>query len=490
MIVWLGFFQLLLLGTKTASKNIPMFVVEQHGEVLQYWRQHVFDKQADARTFVLHIDSHSDLMDIEETILWHQVLNASWDKEQHLFDFLDQPVEQGSSLTHHQALQRYFLQNAGIGDFITRAIYSGLVSHVHWIRSDFEKGVYNGPAPGLYETRLVIQDFALTKDNQDSDQDYYEEDAYLGDAVIELCFDKLKHIQSPKQGVLLNQEPVEYFEGCSENLEPFTPQDFVLSVSTASDLIDPPFLGPPHKRWILDIDLDYFSTNDPSLLLFTKWGFSVEWVEAYFQSVFACPYSEVLGELSESYNQMRTVMRSIFSQSLNTVLLLEAALRHERPGKDSSETCSVLDSSKAQKLLDYLHLELSKTGQQNWVSMWNDNKLLEDIESEDFFIVLFGKNCSVSPMYVASEETIAEVYIVELESAIRKYMKQLGDMQPALITVSRSQDIDWYLPSERAEFIQCQTFQLIDRLFGESVTINAQFHSDVDMKHHSTCCAT
>merc|ERR1712023_503047 len=57
-------------------------------------------------------------------------------------------------------IRAHVLSEINITNFQSAAIFTGLVDAIVWLRSDFELGRYNSPAPGHYRRLLGLPDYS------------------------------------------------------------------------------------------------------------------------------------------------------------------------------------------------------------------------------------------------------------------------------------------------------------------------------------------
>ncbi|CAE7577104.1 unnamed protein product [Symbiodinium natans] len=166
-----------------------------------------------------------------------------------------------------------------VSDFITAALCLGMLDTVVWIRSDLPGiGRYNGPPPGRYKARVEWN--LWTAD---------------GEVVFEeLCLRQLEVLEvfpaTELTGIMEHEELdscTEVEDGAAEK-ELLLYRDFTLTVGTLFQALSrlqrgiwtaDSMLRGPHRAWILDVDLDTFSTYDPALRLLQEANFSQSFVD-------------------------------------------------------------------------------------------------------------------------------------------------------------------------------------------------------------------
>ncbi|CAK0888007.1 unnamed protein product, partial [Prorocentrum cordatum] len=261
------------LGGGGGPAALPVAVVEEHGSVVRFWLeglghlpQYLWEESyrpSFAATSLLHVDSHSDMM------------LARWDDvQEHMRG-------------HEHDMQRLgaeLIRAPAIGDFISGAIFAQLVSDVVWLRSDFASGKYNGPAPGVYEVSIGTDGANLTS---------------VGEEDEVLCFRTLATRFRPEDDTFVNHDH-ESLDDCGSE-GPQHAQTANLSVATLGQLLSGsagfarPLLA--HRDWILDVDLDFFASLDPTVDYFTSRGFSAHLVLQHVQNSLRCPNETQIGDV-------------------------------------------------------------------------------------------------------------------------------------------------------------------------------------------------
>ena len=178
------------------------------------------------------------------------MLSNTWDNAFHT-----------KKLQNTSALRAALVRDLNIGDFISTAMYAWRVSDVVWLRSDFRRGEYNGPLPGKYEVGLGRSKLSF--------EDYTEDDDIL-------CFKSLRTTYLAPNDTTSNRL-MDPFEACEEVNAPFEPRVVNVTVATMRHLLPQQNMFPlpllAHRKWILDIDLDFFTSSDPCLALFAHHGY-------------------------------------------------------------------------------------------------------------------------------------------------------------------------------------------------------------------------
>ncbi|CAE7253376.1 unnamed protein product [Symbiodinium sp. CCMP2592] len=246
-------------------------IVEAHGEVLRHWPTESAAKPnmgswSEPVTLV-HIDSHSDMAPLE-TNIWADFLEDIEDCDAHC------------ARMHRKQWQKAAADKVFVSDFITAALWLGLLDRIIWIRSDLPgMGRYNGPPPGRYKAQVEWNLWTSE-----------------GEVVFEeLCLRQLEVLEvfplTELTGIMVH----EAFDSCTEveegaaERELLLHRNFTLTVGTLFQVLkrlqdglwtaSSVLQSDKSRAWILDLDLDTFSTYDPALRLMQEANFSQSFVE-------------------------------------------------------------------------------------------------------------------------------------------------------------------------------------------------------------------
>eukprot|EP00439_Symbiodinium_sp_Y106_P020199 s7027_g2.t1 len=228
-------------------------IVEAHGDVLRHWPAGPAAAATAPQPWsepvtLVHIDSHSDMAPLE-TDIWADFLEDIEDCDAHC------------AKMHRKQWQKSAADKVFVSDFITAALW------------------YNGPPPGRYKARVEWNLWTAE-----------------GEVVFEeLCLRQLEVLEvfplTELTGIMVH----EAFDSCTEveegaaERELLLHRNFTLTVGTlfqvlkrlqdgvwtASSLLQ----SEKSRAWILDLDLDTFSTYDPALRLMQEANFSQSFVE-------------------------------------------------------------------------------------------------------------------------------------------------------------------------------------------------------------------
>ncbi|GBG31578.1 Hypothetical Protein FCC1311_078022 [Hondaea fermentalgiana] len=427
-------------GSKTSKAMVrpeparmPVFVVEQHGNVLDFWIEKLQGRRG---VSIVHIDSHSDMMDVDDEVDGRGA---------------DRPW-----LTPEAAarMHRNILKDAGIGDFITRAIIAGIVDMVHWVRSDFTMGMYNGPNVGRYLAKAGIDRdeklgcFAAVNPLPDVDPQ-----GSIDKGKIFTSASKFGHGREPANGATENLATCE-----EDSLMPDYTIPLEIVVSTLDIPIDHPRrTGSP---WILDIDFDFLATNDPCVELFEIHGFSLEWVQEHLQGAVFCPSEDEEAEMLS--------LRKLFLLLVEPNAPTNAAAVEENLAADS--TCKVSQRAKLELLLRALK-DFTPGERKAWKAIFSRDMLEW---SADFMVSMFDEMPHLGPVGRPTKSAV-RAQAARLEAWIQREVAVRGP--PVCVTLSKSHKFDHYLPTSLANLIEYLVIGMVRRLFrGAQFT----FHSDFD----------
>lgn len=246
-------------GVEDVSDDVEVIVMEQHSEALQFWpvgarrSRASLDAWAEPVTLV-HVDSHSDLFEIEVDEAWFSLLHRAEET-------FDDPAVARALRTEWRAEVAPMVE---ISTFVTAALWLGFVDSVVWVRSDFPGfGAYNGPPPGRYRANLEWDRNWRTQGR--------------------ICIRVSDTVQRFEDSDLRGTNRVESFDSCGQSAASAVPFELtVITLEYALNLIKhdsaESLLHPDGDReWILDVDLDVFATYDPPFGLFLDANFSEVW---------------------------------------------------------------------------------------------------------------------------------------------------------------------------------------------------------------------
>ena len=191
--------------------TLPVYVVESHNHVLLPYYQAANCGLLESGVTVVHFDSHADYLLPEGGI--------------------------GKEMPKTLEEMHKMVQETDIGTFYAPLWYQGLVKHVIWVRSEFERGNYNDPStPGTVTIRIgknAEGQFCVTPTP--------------GHDIVDLECD-----------------------------DPIDAREVMLTTTVMSEVMHPTWFvsGPV----VLDIDLDYYASEDPVISRFVEKGLTASQV--------------------------------------------------------------------------------------------------------------------------------------------------------------------------------------------------------------------
>lgn len=194
------------------------------------------------------------------------------------------------------------------------------------------------------------------------------------------------------------------------------------------------------SHWILDVDLDYFSTHNPFLGIYPKAG-TFEKLRKIFKI-----------ELSYDPDNLETV--ASFVKERNRQLDFFETIFQHMAQHGSLEKFKCEDSSMKEKF------EMVK----ELIECLCHHYSLCDI---DWFIVNdAGCTCDTDERQLPHHESSED----EIKDLVKKFEKFLRCLKtpPTMITIARS-SLDDYTPSHQVDFIQSQVLQSLNNVFAENL---------------------
>eukprot|EP00929_Paragymnodinium_shiwhaense_P048417 TRINITY_DN24483_c0_g1_i1.p1 TRINITY_DN24483_c0_g1~~TRINITY_DN24483_c0_g1_i1.p1 ORF type:complete len:426 (+),score=71.21 TRINITY_DN24483_c0_g1_i1:316-1593(+) len=344
-----------------------------------------------------------------------------------------------------------------IGDFITAAVWLGMLDKVVWIRSDFPSRwttTYNGPAPGRYRVEL---DWNL------------ENELEIG-ALPKLCFRILEVLEAFDQPPLRGHSVESDFDSCSDFVRRGpSPRLFELTVGTAEQilsLMSRPFPGSEHppaserRRWILDVDLDFFASYDPPFEHMVSSGLSERLVR---ELSFLLPTNGTCSSGASGAGQ--SLIRAAIVGALRELPRLLSGAAEGAVGPSTEEATSVRNAVQAFSPLtrscDFgedrsvalyrMAAGLRPAEKSAWRRAFDYSAI--DVIAEDFGQSLFMS--APGPHYASFAEVQRGLdnfaRLINLTALVPRSkadgLQLGGEMAPYVITIARSMAIDRYLPS-------------------------------------------
>jgi UPF0489 domain len=379
--------QLVAVATPTKMrkfKTIPIFIVENHNDVLEFLFK-CFAKRylPFEHNFMIHFDSHPDMC-LDPQMDSHLV----YDKDA-------------------------LLQQLSIENWIMPTVFAGFFDKLLWIKRPFAKQIPCGRhrlLVGECEHRIKLV----------SNLDYFVTDGAV-------CLER--DLQKTKECTL---EVIELEGRKADSLaELFTSERF------AND---------PTFSYVLDIDLDYFSTKNPFLSIYEKVDLYAKLKKIY------------IVEKPADYDTSDPESIQKFVNRRNRQLEnLEEIFHH-------LESENNLDDFQAE---DQHHNELVS----QVTILMECLKVHYPGETIDWML-LHAAGCTCDhddtelPHHVSTD--------IEIEDSMKQFrvfLKQLGNKLPTVVTISRSTDDD-YTPKEQVEHIQRSVLVALQDAYHEHITKN------------------
>lgn len=456
-----------------AEPGPPIFVVDRHGDALQYWQQE--HHRGDPPFAVLHVDSHADMhLDWKQDV-WTEPC-SSW---------APPPPKQ---------IQDTVLAAINIMNFQPAAVYTRIVDAIVWLRSDFTHGSYNSPAPGHHRRLLGVPDYSrlalgaengrgateshtspLQQDWRPLLWDWQVADGAFRTYGPKRSFEGRRKVleERPSPAVASGAAPVTppveqntLFEDRPRNLATGLPPaqgtgiEFDVSVVTrrqleageVSSLRRVLHTAERPGHWVLDIDLDYFATSCPSLaIILRKHG----WHSRESSMTFAVWATHLSGIVSGCLE--RECREDLFSDAhFRTTAQLIFKL-----GLLPAARAGILTAEDILGMLRRVHPSCSPPPDALCALAAAVNGLSpgqrlqwESLDGDDWHWVMQSR----CPHYHAS--------VPEIRAEARRLaplLAALGPAPPALVTIARSSD--GYLPDEAAAVAEWEVLLLVRRLW-------------------------
>lgn len=469
-------------------QGIPTTIVEQHGDALRYWPLANAAVPVAASGFaeaftLLHVDSHSDIMEIiddDAETGWAPLLRR-------FAPNLELSAARSARGSWRKAAQKL----VQIGDYITAAIWAGLVDEMVWLRSDFptdDTVVYNGPAPGKY---LVELDWSLRADAGRSQG--------LPATGQLVCFRVLRRWFSFSEQVRGNSETSEFSTCDLSAAHAVSPRRFNLTVATSHQLLHnfgaigeagQGLVEDPARRWILDVDLDFFASYDPAYERFMARGLSERAARIVGDLL------RTNGTCSEGARRMGGSQLSILRGLAGAVGTLPLHLRRDggraaaqrRAARFVTETLQAfspltatcnLGAGRSEALYHFLS-SLPGSQQLAWRRVFDPR--IADVIGEDFSQSIFQN--SPGPHFADRSDALRSLELfgrilnatASPEGSARALLN-LGLGTPVAITVARSMHFDRYLPRHLWPLIEGGVLHSLQAAFGH---LEVRYHGALE----------
>lgn len=455
--------------------GLDVFVVEQHGDVLEHWPSSLAKPLAHGpptarasgkpwqgtRSFaaplaLVHVDSHSDLMEIQPPLDGWGSLLRRVQKSVH------SPQEAAWRRPRWQMEAADLVQ---IGDFITAALWLGLVDEVIWLQSDFpesKSAVYNGPQPGKY-----LVDLAQEPEGEASIAHSSFDERRQNDATGEfsLCFRIVHTWWEWPLAELRGTEDVGDFHSCRHMPQGGSrPRRFNLTVATMDQMLHLLEHGTPwdrharaeRKPWVLDVDLDFFASYDPSYELFLARGFTERFARTLTTLLHTngtCSRRAPRGSTPDQHEIRAGLFRFVHALPDSLASFRGAPCRAEAvrtllKKADPATAACELGPIQAMELCEIV-VGLNPAARRAWASVFDPVSVAPI--AEDLSLSIFQN--SPGPHFATAGEVRRSM---ALFGRFLNYTAQgaLGDAlnleetPPLVVTVARSMCFDRYLPEE------------------------------------------
>ncbi|XP_077471655.1 UPF0489 protein C5orf22 homolog isoform X2 [Stigmatopora argus] len=406
-------------------KHLPVCIVEDHHHVVSHIYRAIASRHLPMKNVkLLHLDSHPDLL-----IPVNLCADVVFDKDK-------------------------LLGELSIENWIMPMVYAGHVSAVAWLHPDWSRQIAEG------EHRMTVGKDSSTTTIRVTSKDAY----FLSDGL----YVPAEQLENPKH-LLLNVIKVDHRQACVESKmeseseskseaqpakKPRTHAEEA-ALSTTTDVLPreedesaltggedghqregsasyvlkriSAFLNPA-DRYVLDIDLDFFSCKNPFKDLYTEEEFAI--LQELYD--FRGPRPEADQELDE-----------IVAARIRQLEDLEAAFA-DLLDDDGEET---------------VHRWVDKLGKSSFLRLVSSLKSRNPLPDYEL-VHQAGLTCdSIElPHHISSQEEIDG-----LVSAVRRLLKRLP--KPTLVTVSRS-SLDEYCPIEQVDSVQSKVLAVLEEQYG------------------------
>lgn len=350
-------------------KKIPVYVVEEHNDALQFIYSAIGGKKLPLEgTTLLHLDAHPDML-------------------------IDRKLKGVEARSGRNVLPLLQIEN-----WIMPAVAAGHIDHVLWLHPPWAKQFYDG-------TRYIhVGDHPTSEELRvDSKEPYY-----LSDALYSA------QLENKRRFLFTSAE-------LSESL--LNTEDSIRSYIKNLNIMQP---------YVLDIDLDFFSTGNPFLNLY---------------------------ESIKLYDRLLPIFDFKLPDTNDDETIDKVVASRERQLQELENLFQHLEQ------YDNLHKYAGeKTELYEMVSELASDVLLESKrlkEKPDWWAVFAGgctRDQEGLPHHISSEEEIQEL----VNAALVPLLKELPP--PVLITIARSTE-DGYCPAHQVEHIQSLVLQTLKELY-------------------------
>lgn len=300
------------------------------------------------------------------------------------------------------------IEELSIENWIMPLCATGLITDISWIKQDWARQI----PVGDHSFRIGI-----TRQPQSPE---------LGDEVDRLAVDsKLEYFVG--EGNVVESE--------KELRESHPIQLKVIDLNTG-EVTEKSLSLKPNQPIILDIDLDFYSTNNPFWDLYKKAGLYAELRPIYQFQIYETQFNK---SLIDRRKQLR-YLKMAFDH------LAERKSWQDFPGKDHELFPK----------LEYL------------LKVLDEHYDLNEID----FPLIHDAGCTWDT-YGLPDHRSTEVEIDEALKKTETFLRSLPD--PVIITISRSSEDD-YCPADQVEVIQRRVLEVLRNVYGSKLTDNPEFY--------------
>lgn len=217
-------------------------------------------------------------------------------------------------------------------------------------------------------------------------------------------------------------------------------KEIKVHVSEVSESLNELIKDDEEAHWILDVDLDYFSTHNPFLEIYPKAG-TYEKLRKIFK-------------IEQTYDADNLESVASFAKERNRQLDFFETIFQHMAQNGSLEKFKCEDSSMKDKFESVKEL----------IECLCHHYSLYDI---DWFIVNdAGCTCDSDERQLPHHESSEE----EIKELVGKFEKNLRSLKkaPTIVTIARS-SLDDYTPTHQVDFIQSQVLQSLRNVFAENL---------------------
>ncbi|XP_026497948.2 UPF0489 protein C5orf22 homolog [Vanessa tameamea] len=347
-------------------KKIPVYVVEEHNEVLRFIYSAIGGKKLPLEgTTLVHLDAHPDML-------------------------IDRKLKGEDARAGRKVLPLLQIEN-----WIVPAVAAGHISRVVWLRppwakqfADGSRMIHVGDHP---ETGLL---------RVDSTEPYYMSDALYSPQLI----NERKFTLTVAELSERNEESIKDKIKCLDICEPY----------------------------VLDIDLDFFSTTNPFLNMYDQIKLYDQLEPIFGFNIPQANDEKTCIELCKSREQQLVELQELFEYLEKNFDL------KEYKGPKSELYHKVCD------LKDVVEAEAQRLG-----------------EKPDWWMIFTGgctRDQGGLPHHISTEEDIEET----VNKTLKTFLKNIPP--PIMITVARSSD-DGYCPPDQTNYIQALVTQIIKEVY-------------------------